>query len=310
MGYVEAALDFLECQPDWRYGISTPPATEPTAWAALALAAYGRDAAATRARQWLLATQNDDGSLGVRRGQATPGWPTSLAVLAWTLTADRTLSSNKSAGVSNPQSTQQIEEERLASRRAIEWLISIEGETSERPPYTGHDTTIAGWPWVAGTHSWVEPTAMSLLALRAMGMASNPRARDAALLLDDRLLPSGGCNYGNTIVLGQALLPHVEPTGLALLALAGQPDVDGRIGASLAYLEATLGAETTPLSLAYGLLGLAAHGRSPSEAEAWLSVCMKGAYRLQSTLELALLALAALRERCPLIAISDLHLSA
>ena len=111
-------------------------------------------------------------------------------------------------------------------------------------------------------------------------------------------------------MLGQALLPHVEPTGLALLALAGQPDVSGRIATSLAYLEGALGAETTPTSLAYGLLGLAAHRRTISGANDWLNACLQSAYRRQSTLELAQLALAALHEKCPLITISDLHLAA
>src|SRR5262249_4343392 len=134
--------------------------------------------------------------------------------------------------------------EQTASDRALGWLLSTAGETSEPPPYTGHDTTIPGWPWVAGTHSWVEPTALGRLGLRATGHASDARAGDAVRLLNDRLLASGGCNYGNTVVLGQTLLPHVQPTGATLLALAGEPDPTGRVGAAIAYLEANLGPGT------------------------------------------------------------------
>ena len=52
--------------------------------------------------------------------------------------------------------------------------------------------------------------------------------RGSAVLLD-RQLPGGGLNYGNTYVLGQLMRPHVQPTGIALLALAGEADASGRI---------------------------------------------------------------------------------
>ena len=180
----------------------------------------------------------------------------------------------------------------------------VAGETSERQEYTGHDTMLVGWPWVVGTHSWVEPTAMSVLALRATGLGKHPRAREAVRLLEDRLLSTGGCNYGNTIVLGQTLRPHVEPTGAAMMALGGEPDRSGRMSRAIAYLESTLGPTTTPASLAYGLLGLAAHGRVPSQAAAWLAACTAQSLRRQSSLELALLGLAVLEAACPLVTLS------
>ena len=121
-------------------------------------------------------------------------------------------------------------------------------------------------------------------------------------MLIDRLLAGGGCNYGNTVVLGQELRPHVQPTGLAMLALAGQTEVDRRIGRSLDFLAANLSAETTSASLAYGLMGLAAHDRFPPDARNWL----RAAYRRTiardgAAYKLALLSLAALGDKCPLI---------
>src|SRR2546428_787916 len=80
-------------------------------------------------------------------------------------------------------------------------------------------------------------TAMHVLALKAAGHRDHPRTREAVRLLIDRLLPGGGCNYGNTIVLGQELRPQLQPTGLAMLALAGETDPDGRVAMSLAYLK-------------------------------------------------------------------------
>jgi hypothetical protein len=294
MKSLNAALDFLECQSDWRYSLSTAPAAEPTAWAALALKAHARDDAAERAREWLAATQDSDGSVGIRRDEPRPGWPTALAVLAWSQ------NHSSSVGAASPAITAEPSY-RDASRRAVQWLLASAGEISDTSKFLQHDTTIPGWPWVLGTHSWVEPTALGLLALRSVGLASHPRALDAARLLDDRLLESGGCNYGNTVVLGQALLPHVEPTGLTLLALGGRPDTHGRIGAAIEYLESALGPDTAPASLAYGILGLAAHGRVRPDTDEWLISGLSRAYRRESSLELALLALAALKQECPLI---------
>jgi hypothetical protein len=144
-----------------------------------------------------------------------------------------------------------------------------------------------------GTHSWVEPTALAVLALKAAGHGGHPRTREAARLLIDRLLPGGGCNYGNTVVLGQQLVPHVQPTGLTMLALAGEHDPSGGIERSIDYLLRTLDEHTPPASLAYGLMGMSAHGRECCIAEEWLSAAAANARKRQSPLEMALLLLAA-----------------
>lgn len=110
-------------------------------------------------------------------------------------------------------------------------------------------------------------------------------------MIVDRLLPDGGCNYGNTIVLDQQLLPHLQPTGIALWALADEKATDKRIEKSLEYLERELNANTATASLCYGFLGLAAHNRVPNQADEWLEAAY---YREQrrgaSCYKLALLA--------------------
>ncbi len=132
----------------------------------------------------------------------------------------------------------------------------------------GHDPSIRGWPWVENTHSWVEPTALSLLAISTAGESSHPRALEAVRLLMDRQLPTGGWNYGNTFVYGKQLLPLPQTTGVALSALQGH--VSAReIGASLDYL-AKAAESLAPLSLAWAILGLSAWERRPRQAETWL----------------------------------------
>jgi hypothetical protein len=248
--------DRLEASTPGGYFARGEAASEPTALAGLALAAAGRREAAQAAGDWLVSQQSEAGTVGVTATRPTPCWPTALAILHW-----RRLDDQRRFGP--------------AIDRAVAWSLAERGRTHERRPHAGHDTTLVGWSWAAETHSWLEPTAMFVLALKAVGQSQHPRTREAVRLMIDRLLPEGGCNYGNTIVLGQELLPHLEPTGLVLTALADEPTADPRLERSLAYLERELTADTPTASLAYGLLGLAAHNRTPSEQAIWL----EAAYR-------------------------------
>ncbi len=187
-------------------------------------------------------------------------------------------------------------------QRAVAWLLSVEGSRIEYLDKTGHDTTIIGWPWVQGTHSWIEPTAISVLALKHAGLSDHPRTREGVRLLIDRLLRSGGCNYGNTVIFGQELRPHLQPTGLTLLALAGERDSSNRIRRAIDYLLGELSAQTPTASLAYGLLGLAAQGALPREARDWIGTAAgRTLARDASCYKLALAALAALGAASPLI---------
>ena len=288
MAWLEPILDELSAAETWPYQPGCTGACEPAALAALTLEAHGRSNAAERARHWLAERQATDGSVGINQLEASPRWPTGLAVLAW---QSATLGSERSPY-------------RNHIDRAIAWMLTIEGKPAPRNPDMGHDTTLVGWPWVEGTHSWIEPTAWCLLALKAVGKATNLRAREAVQLLVDRQLPDGGCNYGNTFVLGQELRAQLEPTGLTLLALVDESDASGRLEKSLAYAKSQIGPETTAASLAYGLMGLAAHLQFPYvEADTWLAAAAKRTRARPGPLpRLALLALAARGIEGPIVA--------
>jgi len=290
MNYLDPIVDALASEDAWRYQTRSEPASEPTALAAIALAAHGRHVDARRACAWLVAAQNSDGSVGVRAADPTPGWPTPLAVLAWTINS----SSNDG----------ETHEYAACRRRAIEWMLATIGEISPPQAEIGHDTSLPGWPWVVGTHAWVEPTAHGLLALRAAGLADHARAREAARLLEDRLLEAGGSNYGNTVVLGQQLLPHVQPTGAALLALSGEGAATRKVEAAIDYLSHELAPKTTAASLSWGLLGLAAFDRWPTGGDGWLAAAARRAMRRGASHELALVAIAGLKQESPLITLN------
>jgi hypothetical protein len=186
--------------------------------------------------------------VGVSAQLDQPRWPTSHALLLGC----------------------QLPELQRFCQQAADYLLGVQGLTWPRrhDDVTGHDTNIPGWPWVDQTHSWVEPTAMAILALQKFGRASHPRVAQGKWMLLDRMIPSGGWNYGNSFVFQQELRPRPAPTGLALLALCGATGIE--LGPSLDYLERDLPGIRSPQSLCWGLLALKAWGRQIEGTEHWL----------------------------------------
>ena len=108
-------------------------------------------------------------------------------------------------------------------QRAVNWSLATHGKPADPNPQVGHDPSILGWSWAADTHmpGWSRPACLYLHS-RPQACEITSRTREGVQLIIDRLLPTGGSNYGNTLVLGQATLPQVQSTGLAMLALAGR----------------------------------------------------------------------------------------
>lgn len=184
-----------------------------------------------------------------------------------------------------------------AIKRSVGWLLGSAGKPLPPMNPPGHDTSIIAWPWVADTHSWIEPTAFSVLALKSVGMSDHSRVRDGVRLLLDRQLPGGGCNYGNTFVLGARLRPHVLPTALSILALADEEDElgrrDPRLADSIRWLRGAVQADSGALSLSWSLIALQAVDQLPNDAESrWQAALERVWRRGRAPFSLALLALA------------------
>jgi hypothetical protein len=226
-----------------------------TAWAMLALASTGDDAVLLKkAGSKLARSRLADGSVAMSGKWPAVAWPTSPAVLAW-------------------MSVPGFDAEVAGSVRFLLENLGVHWERKPDSPLS-HDTAIKGWPWVTGNHSWVEPTALGVIALCISGNSGHDRVGEGIRLLEDRQLSSGGWNYGNTRVFGKELEPMPENTGVALSALAGMtPKV--RIGRSLSYLATSVPGRFTPLSLGWGLLGLSAYGDRPAEAEEMILTCLR-----------------------------------
>jgi hypothetical protein len=153
---------------------------------------------------------------------------------------------------------------------------------------------------VADTHSWIEPTALAVIALKATGHGQHGRVREAIRMMLDRQLPHGGWNYGNTLTFGRELHPMPESTGAALTGLAGEVDRE-TISRSLDYLQGEADRLRTPISLGWALLGLAAWGVRPAKGEALVERCLanQSRYGEYDTSALCLLFLGALAGKTP-----------
>ena len=247
-----------------------------TAWGVLALGACeGAAERIDQSRHMLIREQLQDGRLCVNTTHPASYWPTSLAILAW----------------------RDSESCREAQQRAIRFLLETTGfhfpRTSDVP--SAHDTLLKGWPWIGDTHSWVEPTAIGIMALKTTGHGHHDRVKEAVRMVLDRQLPHGGWNYGNTHVFGKELHPMPESTGAALVGLASLVERDVVLS-SLTYLHNEVTRLRTPISLGWGLLGLAAWNQSPSNAVVLVERCLANEERYgeYETSALCLLLLGAL----------------
>ncbi len=224
-----------------------PSRADATAWASTALRALDPAGSAlhralVRLEEW----QQTDGRVPVEPGQAHAVWPSSLALTAWS----------------------GIPEHKAAADRTASFLTSISGVHVEPDPEgpVGHDTSIVGWAWTDGAHSWIEPTALGVLALTSSGRGADPRVDEARRMIADRQLPSGGWNYGNTTVFDRELEPTPEGTGPGLAALAGgAPAAD--VQNSLAYAIESWPRLNTPIAAGWILIGLTAWDQRPTGAE-------------------------------------------
>ena len=267
-------------------GISMFPGGEyrpdATAWAVLAFTEArfdGRsDGLIESSRSRLVADQQKDGRVSISPSNPEAFWPTPLAVLAWS---------------GSP-------EHASAQSSAVTFLLSVSGKHWDKVPDSplAHDTSLRGWSWTEGTHSWVEPTSMALLALKDTGYGNHERVTEGVRMLLDRQLPSGGWNYGNTSVYDHEMRPQPDMTGMALNALVGLVPEDD-IKRSLEYLQESVSRLKTPRSLAWAILGLGAWQSRPRESDGRIEECVKrqGRYGTYDTTLLSLLLLAWMSKR-------------
>ncbi len=266
-------VDLASSSGGWPYYAGQPARIEPTCWALLALSysATPREAAVvTPARRFLRSLMQPSGLLV---GPNTPGpnyaW-NGLALLALNAKDDLDLADRLSTAL-------------LAARG-----IRIDDSTAA----VRQNNALQAWPWTDGTFSWLEPTALCLLALkvrRVAGAAVAARMADAEAVIFDRVCESGGWNYGNAHVMAQDLRPYVPTTALVLLAMqdkAAHPIVRR----SLDWLAAHATAEPATMACATATMCLHMYGRPTKDVQ---QVLAEGYARTRALDNVHLTALAA-----------------
>jgi len=262
----EKALDFLLSAQNqdegWGYAPGHASTVEATAAATLALHTEPIGAEALgRALDWLRSAQNRDGGWGLVAGDPTSGWQTAWALLS--LRADG-------------QATQSL-------ARGVSWLLAVEmpqpsaDEMQRIEQVLGIDPTVRGWPWLPGQATWVEPTALAMVALDTAPPSEATQARldEGTRFLTDRRCTGGGWNVGNPVMFSQPLPPRPHPTAWVLLALhrvapaAVEP-------ADVAALRREMLLDGGTSALAWGLLALHDLGQEDAAAREQLQALQRG----------------------------------
>ncbi len=281
-GALMSLLDRLSRLGRWSYHADEPSASEPAAVTALALLSHGRLKEALRPLDWLCSLQSAEGDIPATTEPNAAPWTTSWAVLGWSVALEV--------------------EPRLADQyqpcivRAVKALLSTSGRAgNSKDGLVQHNVQLRGWSWVPQTHSWVEPTALAILALVAAGVTKSGRIDEAIELLLDRQLKCGGWNYGNSMVLDQELRPDPQPSGVATAALVTRPELSEPMHRACRYLESQIDVCWGAASFSWCWLGLAAHQRDPVAGcwEKWRALIDQPAAFQRGTYHWALLAWAA-----------------
>jgi hypothetical protein len=236
----------------WGYAQGQTSTVETTSAVALSLAESPQATEAHhRALEWLRSAQHSDGGWGMSAGDAESGWPTAWALLAL---ARRTPADD-------------------AVKRGIAWLLAVktlqlEGDGLQREMRENFaiDPNLDGWPWLPGEASWVEPTALAMLALAAIPptQALLDRLTEGVRYLEDRRCLGGGWNFGNPVMLGGRLPARAHPTAWALLALNQAAPAAIRSD-DIASLRAEAHRDGGALALAWSLLALRILGQDDPE---------------------------------------------
>ena len=266
---VELLLQRQNADGGWGAEAGRKSRTEPTSFALLALAAVGDRSiadAAERAEKWLAGAQNPDGSWPVGAGLKDGSWTTALASFALAGFEPRRAQAARGA--------QWLLE---AQGRSLGWLQSLQYRWAPQTQVVELNPDLKGWPWTAGTFSWVEPTSYALLALKKLlpylpAGRAHERIREGERLLYDRMCAGGGWNIGNRRVLGVEQPPYPDITALALMALADHRAMEAN-RRSLLALKRMLAETTSGLSLSWSILCLLIYGEDVTE---WRQLCAAG----------------------------------
>jgi hypothetical protein len=242
----------------WGFHAGDESRVEPTCWAAgvLVHADHVRQTSVTHAVDFLNTKQLPDGSWPAIGGMTSGSWVTSLACIFLS----------------------RCGEDRRAVDAGLKWLCDdyprdssfwqkFLGRFASKKDLVTQNDEYRGWGWTPRTSSWVEPTALALIAFARANppqLASQIEQRRALAvgLLYDRMCAGGGWNCGNPRVYGVDGQALILPTCWALLALRDATEHPNR-RVSLEWLERQISGIRSAGSLAAAILTLESYGIHP-----------------------------------------------
>lgn len=230
-------------------------------------------------RKALLSSRNKDGGWGYYPGKASRLEPTAWALLAlneppallknWRLQgpwrvdvagAPINYAFQALAGLVLLNHAESAQDAPAIARS----LLDVKGVSFEQTTAIRQDNSLQAWPWIDGTFSWVEPTALALLLIKKCrgGLPAGVAERIAVgeRMLIDRVCAGGGWNYGGSNVFGQDLFPYVPTTAWGVLALQDRPQ-ETAVVQSLARLRQDAGTEPSAQALAMAVIALRVAGK-------------------------------------------------
>ena len=290
----------------WPYYAGKKSRVEPTCWALMALSGTADDAVdrsklAGPHLQWLARTQRADGLLVDEPSAPVNFTSNGLAACALAhLYAQRAADAVASgSGVASGSRDGRTSGRYVASgfsrtsvnlSRLLDALISVKG-LSVNEPDPRQDNRLQGWPWMADTFSWLEPTAWCVLALKKAGKEKRgaaARIDEADKLIANRVCEAGGWNYGNASVVGQDLRPYVPTTAIALLAMRDRRQ-SAAVERSVAWLRDARSKEPSATALSLASLALRVYGLPVEDVEARLAEDVDRAIQLGNVQALAMM---------------------
>jgi hypothetical protein len=226
----------------WGYSKNNKPVVEATSVALLAIRNEpSAESSFQKGITWLINSQHEDGGWGIYEDDPESGWQT-----AWALITLR-YSNQKSNSIT----------------RAEDWLTYvgtsyISSEELQNTDITLYDNSGAlVWPWMPDQVCWIEPTALTVLAIENLSQSSLASTRLKAALEYFKLnrTPSGGWDVGNASALDTIIIPRAYPTSLVLMALARTSPQDIKT-IDISALQQDLLQDTSVLIQSAGLLAV------------------------------------------------------
>jgi len=257
----DSALTFLLSSgaglPGWGYQRDHDPVVEPTAAVLIYLQRF-QEAQDTLhlSLDWLVQIQHPDGGWGINESDPESGWHTAWAILA----LRRCL---------GPEAV-------IAS--GIDWLGQVDAmklqdsaDLAMGEQVAKIDFSLVGWPWLPGEASWVEPTALSILASDGRGQTSKEQNRlaEAVKYLVDRRCKGGGWNVGNPVMFNSNLPARAVPTAWSLIALHHIAPQHIEVN-DVSALKKEIAQDGGVYAAAWGLLALRILGEDDAETESHL----------------------------------------